>query len=97
MVDVRIQSTATTRSRATPAPATPPPRLGPVVTAFDEDHKWHTRGPDDIASIRYRRFQQEPPGVERDGSVMIEQAPSGAYVEEWHRLPGSTERLITSG
>ena len=25
---------------------------------------------------------------------MIERAPSGAYVEEWHRLPGSTERLI---
>ena len=28
-----------------------------------------------------------------DGSVMIERAPSGAYVEEWHRLPGSTNPL----
>lgn len=28
-----------------------------------------------------------------DGTVMIERAPSGAYVEEWHLLPGSREPL----
>ena len=25
---------------------------------------------------------------------MIERAPSGAYVEEWHRVPRSVDRLI---
>jgi len=57
--------------------------------------KWHTRGPDDIAIHPVSAFPE--PGLlewNEDGSVMIERAPSGAYVEEWHRLPGSTERLI---
>ena len=57
--------------------------------------EWHTRGPDDIAIHPVSAFPE--PGLlewNDDGSVMIERAPSGAYVEEWHRLPGSTERLI---
>lgn len=57
--------------------------------------EWHTRGPDDIAIHPISAFPE--PGLlewNEDGSVMIERAPSGAYVEEWHRLPGSTERLI---
>jgi hypothetical protein len=29
-----------------------------------------------------------------DGTVMIETAPSGAYVERWERLPGSSEPLV---
>jgi hypothetical protein len=57
--------------------------------------EWHTRGPDDIAIHPVSAFPE--PGLlawNEDGSVMIERAPSGAYVEEWHRVPGSTDRLI---
>lgn len=28
-----------------------------------------------------------------DGTVLIERAPSGAYTEEWHLVPGSADRL----
>ena len=31
--------------------------------------------------------------VSADGTTMIERAPSGAYVEEWHLVPGSREHL----
>lgn len=52
--------------------------------------EWHTRGPGDLA-IHPATAYPEPGELEwnDDGSVMIERAPSGAYVEEWHRLPGS--------
>lgn len=37
----------------------------------------------------------EPGSIEwnQDGTVMTERAPSGAYVEEWHLVPGSREDL----
>jgi len=70
----------------------------PVETGLDGIRRataeWHTRGPRDIAIHPVSAFPE--PGLlewNEDGSVMIERAPSGAYVEEWHRLPGSTERL----
>ncbi len=70
----------------------------PVETGCDgirrASAEWHTRGPDDIAIHPVSAFPE--PGLlewNEDGSVMIERAPSGAYVEEWHRLPGSAERL----
>ena len=31
--------------------------------------------------------------ISADGSVMIERAPSGAYTEEWHLVPGSRDVL----
>ena len=70
----------------------------PVETGGDgirrASAEWHTRGPDDIA-IHPVSALPEPGLLEwnENGSVMIERAPSGAYVEEWHRLPGSAERL----
>lgn len=71
----------------------------PIETGYDGIRRataeWHTRGPDDIAIHPVSAFPE--PGLlewNEDGSVMIERAPSGAYVEEWHRLPGSTERLV---
>ena len=70
----------------------------PVETGGDgirrASAEWHTRGPDDIAIHPVSAFPER--GLlewNEDGSVMIERAPSGAYVEEWHRLPGSAERL----
>ena len=57
--------------------------------------EWHTRGPNDIAIHPISAYPE--PGLlewNEDGSVMTERAPSGAYIEQWHRLPGSTERLI---
>lgn len=70
----------------------------PVETGGDgirrASAEWHTRGPDDIAIHPVSAFPE--PGLlewNENGSVMIERAPSGAYVEEWHRLPGSAERL----
>ena len=32
-----------------------------------------------------------------DGTVMIERAPSGAYVEEWHLLPGESRAAVALG
>ncbi len=71
----------------------------PIETGADGIRRataeWHTRGPNDIAIHPVSAFPE--PGLlewNEDGSVMIERAPSGAYVEEWHRLPGSTKRLI---
>ncbi len=40
------------------------------------------------------------PGVlewNSDGTVMMERAPSGAYVEEWHLLPDSRGPVVGSG
>lgn len=71
----------------------------PIETGSDGIRRataqWHTRGPDDIAIHPVSAYPE--PGLlewNEDGSVMTERAPSGAYVEQWHRLPGSTERLI---
>ncbi len=71
----------------------------PIETGADGIRRataeWHTRGPNDIAIHPVSAFPE--PGLlewNEDGSVMIERAPSGAYLEEWHRLPGSTKRLI---
>lgn len=55
--------------------------------------QWHTYG-------HGVNFQPEctfpEPGlleVSADGTVMIERAPSGAYTEEWHLVPGSRDLL----
>lgn len=71
----------------------------PVETGGDGIRRataeWHTRGSDDIAIHPVSAFPE--PGLlewNQDGSVMIERAPSGAYVEEWHRVPGSTDRIV---
>ena len=71
----------------------------PIETGADGIRRataeWHTRGPDDIAIHPDSAFPE--PGLlkwNEDGSVMIERAPSGAYVEEWHRVPRSVDRLI---
>jgi len=68
--------------------------------AFDGDGvrrataEWHTRGPGDIA-VHPLTAYPEPGDLEwsDDGSVVVERAPSGAYVEEWHRVPGSEQAL----
>ncbi|MEM8706942.1 MAG: hypothetical protein AAGE98_10840 [Actinomycetota bacterium] len=56
--------------------------------------EWHTRGPDDLAIHPVSAYPE--PGLlewNADGTVMVERAPSGAYVEEWHRLPGTEAPL----
>ncbi|MGI9614156.1 MAG: hypothetical protein ACR2QO_14695 [Acidimicrobiales bacterium] len=55
--------------------------------------EWFTRG----YGVAFQPETAYPePGLlewSDDGSVMIERAPSGAYVEEWHRVPDSTAVL----
>ncbi len=56
--------------------------------------EWITRGPYDIAYHPVTMYPE--PGLlewSDDGSVLTERAPSGAYVEEWRRVPGSDTRL----
>lgn len=52
--------------------------------------EWHTRG----HGINFQPVTSYPePGLlelSADGTVMIERAPSGAYVEEWHLIPGTS-------
>lgn len=56
--------------------------------------EWHTRGPGDLAIHPVSEYPE--PGLlewNDDGTVMIERAPSGAYVEAWHRMPSSSTPL----
>jgi hypothetical protein len=54
---------------------------------------WHTRG----HGVNFQPVSAFPePGLmswNEDASVMIERAPSGAYVEEWRLVPGSRDLL----
>lgn len=97
MVDVRIPVDMEDPSAC--EASTGRTRCTPVETGGDGIRRataeWHTRGPDDIAIHPVSPFPE--PGLlewNEDGSVMIERAPSGAYVEEWHRVPGSADRLV---
>jgi len=55
--------------------------------------EWFTRG----HGIAFQPATAYPePGLlewNRDGSIMTERAPSGAYVEQWHRIPDSEKPL----
>jgi len=56
--------------------------------------EWFSHGPGGVAFQPVTAYPE--PGVlewNADGSIMIERAPSGAYVEEWHREPGSADLL----
>jgi hypothetical protein len=54
---------------------------------------WHTRG----HGVNFQPVTAFPePGLmswSDDGTVMIERAPSGAYVEQWQLVPGSRDPL----
>ncbi len=73
---------------------------GPVVAGSDglraATATWHTRG----HGVNFQPVSAFPePGLltwSADGTVMIERAPSGAYVEEWRLVPGSGEVLSVS-
>jgi hypothetical protein len=57
---------------------------------------WHTRG----HGVNFQPVSAFPePGLmtwNDDGTVMFEQAPSGAYTEEWRLVPGSREPLTVT-
>jgi hypothetical protein len=70
---------------------------GPVAIGADGLRRatatWHTRG----HGVNFQPVSAFPePGLlswSDDGTVMTERAPSGAYVEEWHLVAGSRNRL----
>jgi hypothetical protein len=70
---------------------------GPVAIADDGTRtataEWHTRG----FGVNFQPVSAFPePGLmswNDDATVMMERAPSGAYVEEWQLVPGSREHL----
>ena len=97
MVDVRIPVEMEDPSSC--EASTGRTRCTPVETGGDGIRRataeWHTSGPDDIAPHPVSAFPE--PGLlewNEDGSVMIERAPSGAYVEELQRVPASAGRLV---
>ncbi len=69
----------------------------PIVVGTDgvrsATASWHTRG----HGVNFQPVSAFPePGLltwNDDATVMIERAPSGAYVEEWRLVPGSREPL----
>lgn len=64
------------------------------AAAWSATAEWHTRG----FGVAFQPVSAYPePGLlewNADGSVMIERAPSGAYVEEWHRMEDTSEPLV---
>ncbi len=70
---------------------------GPITVDADgmrtATAQWHTRG----HGINFQPVSAFPePGLmswNDDGTVMMEHAPSGAYVEEWHLVPASRDDL----
>jgi hypothetical protein len=70
---------------------------GPVVLddagARTATASWHTRG----HGVNFQPVSAFPePGLmswSDDGTVMVERAPSGAYVEQWQLVPGSRDPL----
>ncbi len=70
---------------------------GPVVVGPDGLRaaiaSWHTRG----HGVNFQPVSAFPePGLmtwSEDGTVMVERAPSGAYVEQWRLVPGSGDPL----
>jgi hypothetical protein len=73
---------------------------GPIDVAADGARSavasWHTRG----HGVNFQPVSAFPePGLmswNDDGTVMMEKAPSGAYVEEWRLVPGSREPLTVT-
>ena len=71
-----------------------------VMTHADGTHscvaQWFTYG----YGVNFQPECQYPePGllaVDVTGAVMIERAPSGAYEEEWHRVPGSHDGSLSA-
>jgi hypothetical protein len=69
----------------------------PVVVGVDGRRSatasWHTRG----HGVNFQPVSAFPePGLmtwDAGGTVMVERAPSGAYVEEWRLVPGSRSLL----
>ena len=56
--------------------------------------EWFSHGQGGVAFQPVTAYPE--PGLlewSADGTVMIERAPSGAYVEEWHLVPGSADLL----
>lgn len=52
--------------------------------------EWFSTGEGDVSFQPFTSFPE--PGIVEwndDGSIMIERAPSGAYIEEWRRVPGT--------
>jgi hypothetical protein len=70
---------------------------GPIEVGADgiraATAEWHTRG----HGVAFQPVSAFPaPGLmswNDDATVMMEHAPSGAYVEEWRLVPGSREHL----
>ncbi len=70
---------------------------GPVSVGNDGRRtataRWHTRG----HGVNFQPISAFPePGLmswSDDGTVMVERAPSGAYVEQWELVPGSRDGL----
>jgi len=70
----------------------------PIVAGADGVRRataeWFTRG----HGVAFQPVSAYPePGLlewHEDGTVMVERAPSGAYTEEWHLLPGSRDPLL---
>ena len=73
---------------------------GPVATDSNgvrtATASWHTRG----HGVNFQPVSAFPePGLmswSDDGTVMIERAPSGAYVENWQLVPGSRDPLTVT-
>lgn len=73
---------------------------GPVSVGDDGTRTatacWHTRG----HGVNFQPVSAFPePGLmswNDDGTVMVERAPSGAYVERWELVPGSREALTVA-
>ena len=73
---------------------------GPVTTNSEGMRSatavWHTRG----HGVNFQPVSAFPePGLmtwSDNGTVMFEQAPSGAYTEEWRLVPGSRDPLTVS-
>jgi hypothetical protein len=73
---------------------------GPPVVGDDgvrsATASWHTRG----HGVNFQPVSAFPePGLmtwNDDATVMMERAPSGAYVEEWRLVPGSRHPLIVT-
>ena len=75
-------------------------KCGPPVVGADglrsATASWHTRG----HGVNFQPVSAFPePGLmtwNDDATVMMEQAPSGAYVEEWRLVPGSRDPLTVT-
>ena len=92
-------STSCVRSRAADA-SSGFTECGPIEVDADgvrtATASWHTRG----HGVNFQPVSAFPePGLmswNDDATVMMERAPSGAYVEEWRLVPGSRDPTLAS-